>query len=119
MPSTPDFTLAGFSQEGSIRHFSFRCVNVDRSHSDFMVDADTDLIRSYGISLQDLPLLCRRLLEETVSLTSGDVVIFSEDLMRQHSDRCEAAARIAEQKKQARNKPNHDHLGQGRRGPSL
>ena len=119
MSSGPDFTLIGFSQEGSIRHFAFQCRNDDRSHSDFTVNADTSLIRRYGISLQELPLLCRRLLQETLPVTPGSALIFAEDRMQQHANQRQASERIAEEKKRPHRKPNSDHLGEAWRRPSL
>jgi hypothetical protein len=118
MSSGSDFTLIGFSQEGSIRHFAFQCRNDDRSHSDFTVNADTSLIRRYGISLQELPLLCRRLLQETLPVT-GSALIFAEDRMQQHANQRQASERIAEQKKRPHRKPNSDHLGEAWRRPSF
>jgi hypothetical protein len=119
MSSSPDFTLIGFSQQGSVRHFAFQCRNNDRSHSDFRVAADTNLIRRYGISLQELPLLCRRVLEETLPVTPGCAVIFGEDRMQQHAYQREATERIAQEKKRPPRKPNSDNLGQAWRGPSF
>ena len=119
MPSSPDFTLIGFSQQGSVRHFAFQCRNDDWSHSDFTVDADTNLIRRYGISLQELPLLCRRLLEETLPVTPGCALIFGEEKMQRHADQREARERIAQVKNRPPRKPNSDNLGQAWRGPSF
>ena len=119
MSSRPDFTLIGFSQQGSVRHFAFQCRNDDWSHSDFTVDADTNLIRRYGISLQELPLLCRRLLEETSPVTPGCVLIFGEDKMQRHADQRQTSERIAQEKKRPPRKPNSDNLGQAWRGPSF
>ena len=119
MSSVPDFTLIGFSQEGSIRHFAFRCRNDDRSHSDFTVDTDTCLIRRYGISLQELPLLCRRLLEETLLAIPDSALIFDEDRMRRHADEREASQRIAQEKKRAPRKLKSANRGQAWRGPSF
>ena len=119
MPSGPDFTLIGFSQEGSIRHFAFQCRNDDRGQSDFTVDADTNLTRRYGISLQELPLLCRRLLEETLPVTPGSALIFAEDRMQRHANQRQASERNAEEKKRPPRKPNSDNLGQAWRGPSF
>lgn len=119
MSSGPDFTLIGFSQEGSIRHFAFQGRNDDQDHRDFTVDADTNLIRRYGISLQELPLLCRRVLEETLPLTPGCALIFGEERMQRHAYQREASERIAQDKKRPPRKPNSDNLGQAWRGPSF
>jgi hypothetical protein len=118
MSSGPDFTLIGFSQEGSIRHFAFQSRNDDRSHSDFTVDADTNLIRRYGISLQELPLLCRRLLEE-IPVTPGSALTIAEDRMQRHANERQANERIAEEKKRPARKPNSGNLGEAWRGPSF
>jgi hypothetical protein len=118
MHRTFDFTMVGFKQEGSIRHFNFERLNDDRTKSDFTVDADTSLTRKYGITLQDLPLLCRRVLEETVSPTPAAVLTFGEDRMQAHANQREANQRRTEELRQARKKPHHENVGDGfRRHP--
>jgi|SRR5579872_4076568 len=67
------FVLTGFSQHFEFRVFEFDCVD-GRTRTRHTVRADMTLARKHGIHLQDLPLLCRRLLDgseagDRVSLT--------------------------------------------------
>ncbi|MDX2153716.1 MAG: hypothetical protein SFV54_23435 [Bryobacteraceae bacterium] len=56
------FTLIGFQQANSVRRFAFESVAEDRSRHTVVVSADLAVARRYQIQIQDLPLLCRRLL---------------------------------------------------------
>ena len=113
-----DFTLTGFRQERDIRKFTFRGGNDDRTHSEFTVAADVSLLRKYGIALQELPLLCLRLLEQQTPISSPEVVIFTEELIREHADQCAALKRAAEQRKKPRKSPT-GRLGEGWRNHPL
>lgn len=57
------FVLAGFSHHFGFRVFEFDCVEDGRTRTRYTVRADLTLVRKYGIHIQDLPLLCRRLLD--------------------------------------------------------
>jgi hypothetical protein len=57
------FTLLGFTESIGFRVFAFEGVNADRTRTSFTVRADLALTRRYSIRLQELPLLCRGLLE--------------------------------------------------------
>lgn len=89
------FTLAGFAEGGGLRKFVFRCTRADRSHSTVMVRADVSLARKHEIRLQELPLICVRLLE---SLGEGELVgpiTLTED----HMIGIQKAARAAAEKR--------------------
>jgi len=82
------FILMGFNQETDFRTFAFQGIAADRTRTDFTVRADLALSRKYGIRVQELPLLCRRLLERD---DSGEerrllTVTFTEADMRLHAD---------------------------------
>ena len=117
MSSHSEFTLTGFEQEGTIRHFRFESTTSDL-HREFTVDADTGLLGKYGITLQELPLLCLRLLERQSPAMSGAVVILNEAEMQEHADHCAAIKHDAEEKRQRRRKPSGVR-GQAWRGPRL
>ena len=74
------FVLTGFTQDLGFRVFSFERVGDDRVRTKCTVRADLALIRRYGIQIQELPLLCRALLDR--SGTAGEVFTFSEEEMR-------------------------------------
>ena len=57
------FVLAGFTPDTGFRIFNFEGIGEDRSRIEFTVRTDLALTRKYGIQMQDLPLLCRGLLD--------------------------------------------------------
>src|SRR5580704_7060777 len=57
------FILTGFTQETGFRVFAFGGVVVGQIRTVFTVRADLALSRRYGIPMQELPLLCRSLLD--------------------------------------------------------
>jgi hypothetical protein len=59
-----DYLLTGSRQMAGVRVFAFDGVASDRTRTSFTVSIDTALIRKYAITLQELPLLCRQLLEK-------------------------------------------------------
>lgn len=82
-----DFVLMGFShRNGSTRRFLFERTGpkTGPAREEFTVDADIIMARRYGISVQELPLLCRRLLDDVDSATSR-TLIFGEAQMCMHA----------------------------------
>jgi 20S proteasome alpha/beta subunit len=67
-----NFLLAGFKEGGGSRHYSFDCVASDRSRTTVIVGADMALARKHEIRLQELPLLCVRLLESLGTTDCGN-----------------------------------------------
>ncbi len=59
------FILTGFRQDMGFRVFAFERRETTRSRMEFTVKADLGLIRRYDIRMQELPLLCRSLLERS------------------------------------------------------
>jgi hypothetical protein len=56
--------LKGFSQTQEMRRFAFDDMEEEAAtRSPYIVQADLRLIRTHGIRIQELPLLCRKLLE--------------------------------------------------------
>lgn len=115
------FTLKQFRQDRGFRVFSFERVAEDRTRTDYAVSADISLLARYGILMQDLPLLCKHLLErhdvdavlENVPLSLA--LILTEDEMRVYADG-RAAARLAGAKKPPR-RPIGKNLGAAWRAP--
>ena len=116
------FTLKQFRQELGFRVFAFERVAEDRTRADFAVSADLSLIRKYGILVQDLPLLCRNLLERrdldaTLDNTAlSPALTLTEDEMRIHADG-RAAARSAAARKPPRRPPPGANPGSAWRAP--
>jgi hypothetical protein len=110
------FTLTGFSQDAGFRVFAFEGLRADRSKTKFTVRTDLDLIRNYGIRVQELPLLCRALLERLDETGQERTWTFTEDEMRLHAAGC-ASAKDAAQRKKAARKPAPNQAGNGWRAP--
>lgn len=96
------FMLRGFTPDSGFRVFAFEGVEADRSWTQFTVRTDLALSRRYGISLQDLPLLCQGLLERNSGSTQERAFTFSEADMRVHADGVAATRSAAEKKKGSR-----------------
>src|SRR6266571_2978296 len=93
---TMQFILTGFTQDTGCRVFAFERTGEDRIRVRFTVRADLDLIRRYGIRLQELPLLCRGLLERRDESELKSTLTFTEEQMRLH---CAAAQEAAAQRR--------------------
>jgi hypothetical protein len=76
------FILTGFTQDMGFRVFAFEGVKADRTRAKYTVRADLGLVRKYGIRVQELPLLCRALLDKCGESEEKRALIFSEDEMR-------------------------------------
>lgn len=110
-----EFLLTGFTHEKDFRVFSFECIGTDRVWTKCTVRADLSVTRKYGIALQELPLLCRGLLdrrEMAEAHPGGDNVsiTFTEDEIRTLSDE-RAAARAAIPRRKPPTRPAPDQLG--------
>ena len=95
------FFLTGFTQAAGIRIYAFQG-RVDASRTDYTVEVDLALIPGYGIRIQDLPLLCRELLQQQAQPDEITAVVFTEQRMRSHAEKLAAARHEAEHKKQPR-----------------
>ena len=96
------FFLTGFTQAAGIRIYAFQG-RVDASRMDYTVEVDLALIPGYGIRIQDLPLLCREILQQQQAQPDEkSAVVFTEQRMRSHAEKLAAARHEAEHKKQPR-----------------
>jgi hypothetical protein len=96
-----EFVLAGFSHDHNIRTYTFQAIAADRTHRLITVGADMDLIRKHRIPLQELPLLCRRLLEGNIETPDSDALMFTEKDMIGYAQDRSTAAEAAAQKRRA------------------
>ena len=94
-----EYVLTSFQHESNIRMFSFDGIDVDHKRTPFTVCVDVGLIRKYEIPLQELPLLCRNLLEKQVTDPQIRALTFTEADMQGHADRRAMALRAAEERK--------------------
>jgi len=102
------FFLTGFTQAAAIRIYAFDC-RVDALRIGYTVEVDLALISGFGIRIQDLPLLCRELLQQRAQLDEICTVVFTEQRMRSHAEKLAVAREEAEhKKKQPRHLPRSD-----------
>jgi len=97
------FILTGFTQDTGFRVFAFERIGADRTRTAFTVRTDLNLIRKYGIQVQELPLLCRALLERRDEAELERTWIFTEEEMQAYASNC-AAERDAVKRKKAMRK---------------
>jgi hypothetical protein len=113
---TMQFMLTGFTQDLAFRVFAFERMGSDRVRTKMVVRADLALIRRYGIQMQELPLLCRNLLERSDNGTETHTLTFSEDDMSLHAkDRATAKEAAAQRRKPPRRTPS-ENVGAAWRG---
>ncbi len=85
------FILKGFSQAMEFRVFEFEGLMANAIRASFTVRIDTGLARKYGIRLQELPLLCRSVLDQCGEGEEQRSFLYTEAHMSEHA--CGQAAR--------------------------
>ena len=95
-----NYVLNGFNEDGGFRVFMFESISADRVHlirRPFTVKIDMALARKHGIRLQELPLLCRSVLERGAADQEQQAFTYTEEEMCVRADRIaasEAAAKL-------------------------
>jgi hypothetical protein len=94
------FILTGFTQESGVRVFAFEKIAEDQTRMKYSVRADLSLSRKYDIRIQELPLLCRALLERRGTEDGTHSLTFTEQDMslRAKESAAIAAARLRSRK---------------------
>ena len=110
------FILTGFTQDMGFRVFAFERTE-ERIRTQFTVRADLALIHRYGIRLQDLPLMCRGILERHNEGEEKRTLIFTEDEMCLYAKNCLAARDAASRKRKPPRRPPSGNIGVGWRVP--
>jgi hypothetical protein len=110
------FILTGFTQDMGFRVFAFDGVKEDRTRTQYTVRADLGLIRRYGIRVQELPLLCRSLLDRCGEGEERRALTFTEDEMRLREKDCALARETAAMRKPPR-RPSGANIGAAWRTP--
>lgn len=110
------FILTGFTQDSGFRVFAFEGISAERVRTSHTVRTDLGLIQRYAIRIQELPLLCRSLLERHEAAGDAGPLTFTEEDMVLHARDCAAARLTASQRKSPR-KPASQNLGSAWRGP--
>lgn len=112
------FILTGFTQSMEFRVFAFEGVAADRSRTGYTIKADLALARKHGIRVQELPLLCRKLLERAGEDGPKSTMTFTEEEMCLHERGCLDARNAELEKKKAARRfvPSNGEIGNGWRG---
>ena len=110
------FLLKGFSEISGFRIFAFERIAADRTRTAFTVRTDLALTRRYGIRLQELPLLCRAVLERHHDGAEQTAFTYTEEDMSLHADSAAARDEAAKKRKPAR-RPVSDQVGAAWRVP--
>jgi hypothetical protein len=92
------FVLTGFDQTAGIRLYAFQGVGEGR-RVNYTVKVNLALIPNYGIRIQELPLLCRELLQNQVEPNEASALTFSEQEMRSLAEKRAAERAESAQKK--------------------
>ena len=83
--SKVNFTLKGFSQILESRVFEFEGLTANSGRVVFTVSIDLALARKYGIRLQELPLLCKGILDQAGEFEEKRTFIYTEADMSEHA----------------------------------
>src|ERR1700742_791539 len=100
-----DYLLNGFTSDLGFRVFRFEGIEADKRRTEFSVRADLALIKGFGIRIQELPLLCRRLLETRDEAVAGRPLTFTREHMRLHSEVCVEARAQAGRRRTSLRRP--------------
>jgi hypothetical protein len=114
--ATMQFILTGFTQELAFRVFAFERMGLDRIRTKYAVKADLALVRRYGIPVQELPLLCRNLLDRRDEGEAAHTLTFTEDDMCLHAKDRVAAREAAALKRKPPRRPATQNVGAAWRG---
>lgn len=85
-----NFTFTGFSQEAGFRLFAFEGITVEKIKTRYEVKVDISLLGKYGIKVQELPLLCRRLLDKhgnEKDINTSTLIFTEAEMCLQQSER--------------------------------
>ena len=92
----PRFRYMGFMEARGARIFNFQTSPSEGAKCNIAVTSDLALVRLYNMALQELPLLCRLVLEEQAGTVKS--CNLSEDQIKTHS------GRVAERDEQTKRK---------------
>ena len=102
------YILTEFTHDIGFRVFAFEGIGKDRVRIKFTVRADLSLISRYGIRVQELPLLCLRILERRGEDEEQRNFTYTEADMRLNADLCLLQAAAVQQKKLRRSPPSQN-----------
>jgi len=111
------YILTGFTHDVGFRVFTFEGIGEDRIRTAYSVRADLALTKKYGIQVQELPLLCRSILEQRDTNGIERMFTYTEAAMCLRATT--RAAEAAAQKKKAPRRPPAKNMGAAWRHPQL
>lgn len=111
------FILNGFTHDMGFRVFAFERIGEDRLRTGFTVRTDLALVRKYAIRLQELPLMCRGILEQQHEGEDKRAVTLTEDEISGYAKNCQAVKDAAAAKRKPPRRPPTENLGAAWRGP--
>ncbi len=111
------YILTGFTHDMGFRVFAFECAGEDTVRTEYKVRADLLLVRKYGIRVQELPLLCRGILERRDGGDQQRMFTYTEADMCLRADVC--AAQAAAHKRKPPRRPPSENAGAAWRGPHV
>lgn len=94
----PQFFLSGFTQAAGLRTYAFEG-RIDARRLDYTVEVDLALIPGHGIRIQDLPLLCRELLQQQAQPDQVNAFVLTEQRMCSHAEKLAILRQESERKK--------------------
>jgi hypothetical protein len=105
------FVLKGFRDATGMREFVFDGIKPDRSRDEYTVRTNVALTRQFGIRLQELPLLCRGMLDR-LELSEGQrAFTYSEREMGEYASAEAARAAALRNRKPPKRPQNQERLG--------
>jgi hypothetical protein len=113
------FILTGFTHDLGFRVFAFDRIGQDRARTKCTVKADLAVTRRYGIQIQELPLLCRNMLDRREEDGKIWTLTFSEDDIRVCANERAAARELAASKRKAPYRPPAETPGAAWRGQNI
>jgi hypothetical protein len=111
------YVLTGFTQDVGFRVFAFEGIGEDRLRTKFVVRAELSLAQKYGIRIQELPLMCRALLDRQAAGEEKHLIVFTEDEMALYARTSLAAREAAAQKRKPPRRPPSENIGAAWRAP--
>lgn len=92
------YLVTGFTQNTGVRVYAFDGIAPGWVKTAYSVQADLGLARKYGIQMQELPLLCRSILERRGKDDDQCSFTFTEDDMTVHAQVMRAEAEASKKK---------------------
>jgi len=100
------YLVTGFTQNTGIRVFAFDHVGASYARTPYSVEADLSLARKHGIRMQELPLLCRAVLERRLDDDDQRAFTFTEHDMSVHQNAVHADAEARKKKPSRKSFPS-------------